>query len=102
MARSDDLTGAVYLGGDWEFEFFTSTPAEFTSQMFASAPAWNHTLATITVTTFTDENNGNTSSITVLQGTPGGAGISLREAIIAANNTAGDDTIILKLRAPIP
>ncbi len=50
--------------------------------------------ATITVTTTTDEVNGNTSSIAALITTPGGAGISLREAIIAANNTAGADTIL--------
>ena len=51
--------------------------------------------ATVTVTTTTDEVNGNTTSIANLIATPGGAGISLREAIIAANNTAGADTITL-------
>lgn len=95
VAGSDNLTGGAELGGDWNFEFFTSTPAEFTSHVFSGAPVWNHALATITVTTFTDENNGDTSSITALQSMSGGSGISLREAIIAANNTAGDDTIIL-------
>jgi hypothetical protein len=51
--------------------------------------------ASITVTTTVDEVNGITASIAALIGTPGGAGISLREAIIAANNTAGADTITL-------
>ena len=40
----------------------------------------------ITITTTTDEVNGNTTSLANLAGTPGGAGVSLREAIIAANN----------------
>ena len=56
----------------------------------ASAPA-----ASVTVSTTSDEVNGNTTSIANLIATPGGAGISLREAIIAANNTAGADTITL-------
>ena len=51
--------------------------------------------ATVTVTTTVDEVNGNTASIAALIATPGGAGISLREAIIAANNTPGADTIVL-------
>ena len=50
---------------------------------------------TVTVTTTTDEVNGDTSSIANLISTPGGDGISLREAVIAANNTAGMDEIIL-------
>jgi parallel beta-helix repeat protein len=58
--------------------------------------------ATITVTTLADENNGNTASIALLQGTPGGAGISLREAVIAANNTAGDDIIQLVAGSTYP
>ena len=49
---------------------------------------------TVTVNTALDENNGVTTSIANLIATPGGAGISLREAIIAANNTAGANTIL--------
>ncbi|MEJ7592857.1 MAG: cadherin domain-containing protein [Planctomycetaceae bacterium] len=41
----------------------------------------------ITVTTMADENDGDTASILSLLATPGGTGISLREAIIATNNT---------------
>ena len=52
-------------------------------------------LALVTVDTTDDENDGDTSSIANLIATPGGTGISLREAIIAANNTAGADDITL-------
>ena len=51
--------------------------------------------ATVTVTTTADEVNGNTTSIAALLAAPGGAGISLREAVIAANNTPGADVITL-------
>ncbi len=48
----------------------------------------------LTVNTALDAVDGNTSSITDLQNTPGADGkISLREAITAANNTSGLDTI---------
>jgi uncharacterized repeat protein (TIGR01451 family) len=50
---------------------------------------------TVTVTTTMDEVNGDTSSITALISSPGGDGISLREAVIAANNTPGPDEIVL-------
>jgi VCBS repeat-containing protein len=50
-------------------------------------------MATVTVTNTLDIANGNTSSIAALLASDGGDGISLREAIAAANNTAGDDTI---------
>lgn len=53
----------------------------------------------ITVTTTVDENNGNTGSIALLQGTPGGAGISLREAIIASNNEPNGASIIITIPA---
>ena len=50
-------------------------------------------LAVVPVDSFTDVVDGDTSSITQLQMFPGPSGITLREAIIAANNTPGDDTI---------
>lgn len=50
-------------------------------------------MATVTVTNTLDVVNGDTSSITALLASDGGDGISLREAIAVANNTAGDDTI---------
>jgi len=57
--------------------------------------------ASVVVNTLVDENNGTTSSIANLIATPGGAGISLREAIIAANNTAGADTITFSVSGTI-
>src|SRR5688572_8928460 len=52
-------------------------------------------LATITLSTTLDEVDGNTSSIANLIATPGGTGISLREAVIAANNSPSDDIIVV-------
>ena len=46
----------------------------------------------IVVTTASDENDGDTTNILTLLATPGGSGISLREAIIATNNTANLST----------
>jgi len=48
---------------------------------------------TLVVSNTTDTVNGNTTSPAALRGSPGPDGISLREAIIAANNTAGPHTI---------
>jgi len=50
-------------------------------------------LAAVTVTTANDLTNADTSSIAALIANDGGDGISLREAITASNNTAGEDTI---------
>ena len=47
----------------------------------------------VNVTNTNDSINGDTSSIAALLASPGGDGISLREAITAANNTAGTDAI---------
>jgi len=52
-------------------------------------------LAAVLVDTTTDELDGNTTSIANLIATPGGTGISLREAITAANNTGGADVVNL-------
>jgi hypothetical protein len=50
--------------------------------------------ATVAVNSTTDVSDGNTSSISALIAAPGPDGvISLREAITAANNTSGTDTI---------
>jgi hypothetical protein len=50
-------------------------------------------LAGVTVTTTDDLTDGDTSSITALLANPGPTGISLREALAAANNTPGADTV---------
>src|SRR5262245_6373685 len=47
----------------------------------------------VTVSNLTDDVNADTSSLTALSINPGADGISLREAVMAANNTAGADTI---------
>ena len=61
--------------------------------IFSLAPSAG--AANVTVSTTADEVNDTTVSIAALIGAPGGAGISLREAIIAANNTPGADVITL-------
>ncbi len=50
-------------------------------------------LTTVSVGNVLDVENGDTSSIAALMADDGGDGISLREAITAANNTSGADVI---------
>ena len=50
-------------------------------------------LSAVTVSNALDVVNGDTSTLTVLIGNDGGDGISLREAIEAANNSTGADNI---------
>ncbi|PNY36817.1 hypothetical protein C2E31_10670, partial [Rhodopirellula baltica] len=95
IAASDDATGHESLGGDWDLEYTLGDVQTQVAIGYHAQSAWFDTLATITVTTFADELDGNTTDISSLQASSGGSGISLREAIIAANNTAGADTIIL-------
>ncbi len=68
----------------------------------SDAPAGNRPMLnvdytpSVIVTTTEDIMDGNTNSVTDLVNNPGADGmISLREAVIATNNTAGDDRIIL-------
>ncbi len=51
----------------------------------------------VVVTTTADSSNGDTSSVAALIGDDGGDGISLREAIEAANNTAGDNYLAFSI-----
>ncbi|WP_149498954.1 DUF4347 domain-containing protein [Roseiconus lacunae] len=95
VAASDDATGHESLGGDWDLEYNVGSIQTNVFLSDSAKATWQDTLAVITVTTLADENDGNTTDITSLNATPGGSGISLREAIIAANNTAGPDTIVL-------
>jgi predicted outer membrane repeat protein len=95
VAASDDRTGQVAPGSDWELERTlgeVETEVVFTS---AARAAWNGELALVTVDTTDDVVNGVTTDIAALITTPGIDGISLREAIIATNATAGADTIVL-------
>ncbi len=94
IAASNDLTGSADQDGDWNLEL--ATGAIETSIAFNEHAQQNfaNVLATVTVDTTTDLlDGGDTSSITNLIATPGTDGISLREAIQAANNTAGADTV---------
>jgi fibronectin-binding autotransporter adhesin len=68
--------------------------ADLFKPLFESLESRN-LLAMITLSTTLDEVDGNTSSIADLIANPGGTGISLREAIIATNNTASDDIIVV-------
>ncbi len=62
--------------------------------VLASMPVLPTYAATITVNSTTDVSDGDTSSIANLIANPGADGvISLREAMVAANNTSGSDTI---------
>ncbi len=100
--------GRVYLGSDTvmtdgsgDVSIDTVLAASVTAGHFVTAtatdPSGNTSEFALNVTvvsnviivdTTADENDGDTSSIAALLATPGGTGISLREAIIATNNTA--------------
>ncbi|MFT5445160.1 MAG: hypothetical protein ACI9DC_000320 [Gammaproteobacteria bacterium] len=96
VAASTDLTGHSALDGDWDLEF-TAGAVEHTSTFSTSLQQqWAAVLATVTVNTFNDLSDGGiTTSIATLKLLPGSDGISLREAVIATNNTAGADAIVL-------
>ena len=94
VAASENPTGASAKGGDWALEFKTGA---IEVHALAGASDWNHTLLTVTVGNNADSVNGITTSIAALIATPGGDGISLREAILAANNTPGTDTIAFNI-----
>ena len=98
IAASDDLTGSQALGGDWDLEFSSGTVESTIAFSQALQASWLGTLDAITVTTTNDvlDGDADTSSLSALLTTPGSDGlISLREAIVAANNDAGADTIFL-------
>ena len=97
IAASDDLTGNEDLGGDWDLEYIVGQVE--TEQVFSvdARDQWQGLLATVSVTTFEDTVNGATSSIEELKADDGGDGISLREAVLAANSSGVDlDTIFLE------
>ncbi|MCP5143382.1 MAG: DUF4347 domain-containing protein [Gammaproteobacteria bacterium] len=94
VAASEDRTGATTVGADWQLEF--TAGAVTTSALRAADDAWGYSLASVTVSTTNDIVDGNTGSIALLIGSPGADGkISLREAVIAANQDAAADTINL-------
>ena len=102
VAASDDLTGHEILGGDWELEFTVGEIAAGAVFSVDVQADWQQVLATITVTTTDDNDTGDTSSIAALLADDGGDGVSLREAIIAANNTSGADTIAFNIAGAGP
>ncbi|MBT0960381.1 DUF4347 domain-containing protein, partial [Denitromonas iodatirespirans] len=96
VAASDDLTGAAVLGGDWTLEYAVGQIGSVSAMSDWGALSWQGTLGSLTADTTNDVADGDTSSIANLVANKGADGkISLREAIIAANNTAGADTISL-------
>ena len=95
VAASDDLTGQQALGGDWQLEYSVGSVESDVVFSIDVMQSWHGVLQSVSVTTTLDNNTGDTSSIAALLTNDGGDGISLREAIIAANNTAGSDTINL-------
>ena len=95
VAASDDITGNADLGGDWDFEYtagLIETNVAFSQEIQSS---YQGIFATVTVDSNEDVVSGDTSSIANLIANDGGDGISLREAVIAANNTAGADQIFV-------
>ncbi len=95
VGASDDLTGSSALGGDWTLEYAAGTLDTVVDVAAAGAESWHGVLGQITVTTTVDEFDGIIASLFDLLGGPGGTGVSLREAIIAANNDPDADTIFL-------
>ncbi len=96
IAASTDLTGSADLGGDWDLEH---TSGDIESSVVLDSDltdGYSGLLAVVNVNQTADILNGDTSSIANLIASDGGDGISLREAIEAANNTAGADTINLQ------
>jgi len=96
VAASTDLTGAAALGGDWDLEYRAGSIESGIVFSSALQQNWSNTLAVVEVTTTNDiADGGVTTSIAALLATPGFDGISLREAVIATNNTVGADQIVL-------
>ncbi len=100
VAASDDLTGALSLGGDWQLEYTTGDIESTVAFSTSAQQSWSNVLGTINVTTFNDVVDGDAdlTSLANLALTPGSDGfVSLREAIIAANTdtVSGLDEIVL-------
>ena len=97
VAASDDRTGHAALGGDWDLEYQFGVVETALAPSSDAQKYWSGVLADLTVDTTTDVVDGTTTSISALLSNKGADGfISLREAIIAANNTAGADQITLQ------
>ena len=96
VAASEDRTGHSQFQGDWELEFATGVIETEVAVSQRQQAAWDNLLGVITVTTTDDVLDGDTSSVAALLSNVGSDGfISLREALIATNNSSGADTIYL-------
>ncbi len=111
MTNSFDPSGSMFLGGrnDADAQRFYGgmldsvriydrllTATEVANQASPTTLVGTVSLNLTNVVTVTNTNdtvNGTTSSISALNASNGGDGISLREAITAANSTSGIDTI---------
>ena len=96
VAASVDLTGHASVGGDWQLEY---TSGEVTASAIANSlsGAWAYALADVNVSTTLDTVDApDLNSIAALLANKGADGeISLREAVIAAENSAGVDSVFL-------
>jgi hypothetical protein len=98
VAASDDITGNAISGGNWVLEYTRGAVETGLAFTTTDQQGWIGVLGQINVTTTNDTLDGdaNTTSLAALTLNPGADGkVSLREAIIAANNTVGADTVSL-------
>ena len=96
IAASDNATGHHQLNADWQLEAVHGDVNAESLFHGESLNDWKHSLSEITVSTTIDQVDGDTSSVANLIASPGAdQEVSLREAIIATNNTPGHDRIYL-------
>jgi parallel beta-helix repeat protein/predicted outer membrane repeat protein len=95
VAASNDGTGHEAFTADWVLEYQIGTIEHASLFSTELQESWRGKLATVSVTQTADVVNGDTASLAALQISDGGDGISLREAILAANNGSGGDTLLL-------
>ena len=98
VAASNDDTGHNRYGGDWELEYSTGEVGAAIAVGLDLQQTWDGLLQVVTVTTTEDrvDSDANLNSLVELAATPGSDGfVSLREAILAANNQSDADEIIL-------
>jgi len=100
VAGSDDLTANKWLGGDWSLEVSSGKIEAELLGTGSRALDWNHSLASIVVDRFDDVfdiADTTTMEELLLMQSQDGHQVSLREAIVAANNsTAQADRIELR------
>ena len=103
VAASVNTTGHLDFSADWELEYSTGSIEQQTIVSAEFQDAYRAKLSVIQVTTTSVENDTGMTSfdIDALKSNPGIDGrISLTEAIIAANHTAGLDTIHFDISTP--